>query len=243
MYVTSQSIGAGAAVNDMGGNQLAPVLLADLAGGDFHQLSGSPTVDAGVADAQLDAFDLDLDPRTLGAAPDMGADELTTAPGALTGAASGLTPTGVTLAGAVHPGGEPTTWRFESGFTTAYGSLSPPMVVAAGSQPVAVHATLSGLETGSVYHYRLVAANARGAGQGADATFRTLAGPGAPTCSRTKRGTRGANRLRGGPGYDTVNAADGRSELVDCGRSRDTARVDRSDRVRGCETVTRVASR
>ncbi len=155
MYVTSQSIGAGAAVNDMGGNQLAPVLLADLAGGDFHQLSGSPTVDAGVADAQLDAFDLDLNPRTLGAAPDMGADELTTAPGALTGAASGLTPTGVTLAGAVHPGGEPTTWRFEYGFTTAYGSLSPPMVVAAGSQPVAVQATVSGLETGSVYHYRL----------------------------------------------------------------------------------------
>lgn len=325
-YVTSQAAGNGTAVNNMGGNQLAPVLFADFASGDFHQLSGSPTIDAGVTDPQLGAFDIDGQARVLGAAPDMGADEITVAPAVVTGAAGALTTSGATLAGTVNPGGEATTWRFEYGFTTAYGSFSPPLVVPAGNQPVAVQAALGGLADGSLYHYRLVAENTRGARQGADATFRTSDPPVTPAapCSSTIRGTRAANTLRGGrpgerilglagndrifgrggpdclvggagrdllnggggndrlgggsgddalkggsgadrlgggsgadtliggrgkdshragAGNDTINAADGKRELVDCGRGSDTARVDRGDRVRGCETVTRAPTR
>ena len=61
-------------------------------------------------------------------------------------------------------------------------------------------------------------------------------------------GGRGADRLVGGPGVnvydagsgnDVVEAANGRSEVVRCGAGRDTARVDRADRLSGCERVTR----
>jgi hypothetical protein len=45
--------------------------------------------------------------------------------------------------------------------------------------------------------------------------------------------------LKGGPGNDVLLAADGKRDLVDCGKGRDRATVDRIDRVRGCESVTR----
>lgn len=40
-----------------------------------HLLAGSPCIDAGVAEAQLSDFDIDGQPRTIGAQCDMGADE------------------------------------------------------------------------------------------------------------------------------------------------------------------------
>lgn len=49
----------------------------------------------------------------------------------------------------------------------------------------------------------------------------------------------GRDRLRGGPGRDRLLAADGVRDVVDCGRGRDAAVVDRRDRVAGCERVTR----
>jgi Ca2+-binding RTX toxin-like protein len=49
----------------------------------------------------------------------------------------------------------------------------------------------------------------------------------------------GADRLYGGPGNDVLRARDGRRDVVDCGPGRDTAYVDRLDRVSGCETVRR----
>ena len=65
----------GSKVTDSGHNQSAEPLFADAAGGDFHQLAGSPTVDAGTEDPKNGATDIDGDGRTLGAAPDIGADE------------------------------------------------------------------------------------------------------------------------------------------------------------------------
>ena len=52
-------------------------------------------------------------------------------------------------------------------------------------------------------------------------------------------GGSGVNRYDAGAGNDVVSAANGRAELVSCGSGRDRARVDRSDRVRGCERVSR----
>jgi Ca2+-binding RTX toxin-like protein len=49
----------------------------------------------------------------------------------------------------------------------------------------------------------------------------------------------GTNAYDAGPGRDVVDARNGRRELVRCGSGRDRARVDRRDRVRGCERVTR----
>jgi Ca2+-binding RTX toxin-like protein len=52
-------------------------------------------------------------------------------------------------------------------------------------------------------------------------------------------GGRGLDRLFGGPGNDTLRARDGRRDVVDCGPGRDSAAVDRIDRVSGCERVKR----
>jgi hypothetical protein len=61
--------------------QTAPPALVDPAHGDFHELSGSPTVDAGSPLPGIDrgAFDLDGERRVMGAGLDIGADELTAA--------------------------------------------------------------------------------------------------------------------------------------------------------------------
>jgi len=50
----------------------------------------------------------------------------------------------------------------------------------------------------------------------------------------------GKNSYSGGPGNDSINARNSKREIVNCGRGkRDRAVVDRSDRVRRCETVRR----
>ena len=50
-------------------------------------------------------------------------------------------------------------------------------------------------------------------------------------------GGKGHDLLEGGPGSDLVKAADSRPDVVDCGRGRDKAIVDRGDLVRRCERV------
>jgi Ca2+-binding RTX toxin-like protein len=49
----------------------------------------------------------------------------------------------------------------------------------------------------------------------------------------------GKDKLTGGAGSDVINAADHEKDVVDCGKGRDRATVDRIDRVRGCEVVKR----
>ena len=52
----------------------APVFV-DAAAGDFHQQATSPTLNAGATDGFSGALDIDGDPRTVGPAADIGADE------------------------------------------------------------------------------------------------------------------------------------------------------------------------
>ena len=80
-YVTEMETGIGSSsVTDPGTgtkNQTSSPLFADAASGDFHQLTGSPTINAGNASASLlGTLDVDGEPRILGPAPDIGADEL-----------------------------------------------------------------------------------------------------------------------------------------------------------------------
>jgi len=81
-YATENEPGNATTITDPGSgtNQLPPALFADAASGGFHQLAGSPTVDAGVAAAGLGSADIDGEARVQGGAPDIGADELTVAP-------------------------------------------------------------------------------------------------------------------------------------------------------------------
>jgi hypothetical protein len=64
-----------ARLEDEGGNQEVEPLFASPPSLDFHQLAGSPTIDAGVATPLLGSADIDREPRAQGSAPDIGADE------------------------------------------------------------------------------------------------------------------------------------------------------------------------
>lgn len=96
-------------------------------------------------------------------------------PGATTGAATAVGTTSATLNGTVDPNSRDTTFYFEYGTTTGYGSQSPEASAGSGSGATAVASAISGLQPGTVYHYRLVAANSQGTTQGADQTFTTMA--------------------------------------------------------------------
>jgi phosphodiesterase/alkaline phosphatase D-like protein len=98
-------------------------------------------------------------------------------PSVTTGAASGVGATSATLTGSVNPQGQATTYHFEYGTTTAYGSSSSSGSAGNGTAPVTVSAALASLTPNTTYHYRLVASNPTGTTAGADATFTTAAQP------------------------------------------------------------------
>lgn len=95
-------------------------------------------------------------------------------PSVTTRAASSVGATTATVAGTVDPNGLATTWRFEFGTTTAYGSATAAKDAGGGSAGVDVEAMLTGLEAGTVYHYRIVATSSAGTTVGADRTFQTV---------------------------------------------------------------------
>jgi CSLREA domain-containing protein len=124
--------------------------------------------------------------RPQGLGCDAGAYELAP-PGVTTSAASGLAETSATVAGQITPNARATTWHVEFGRTTAYGSRTPDQPLAAGLAPVAVTVALTALPARTVTHYRLVATNADGTTNGADATFTTSTFPGVTIVKRTLR--------------------------------------------------------
>lgn len=100
-------------------------------------------------------------------------------PAAETGAANEVSSTSATLKGTVNTYGAASTWWFEYGTSTSYGSKSGEGSIAAQpSQPASatsssVGMAVSGLKPSTTYHYRLVAKNAGGTTFGADRTFTT----------------------------------------------------------------------
>jgi hypothetical protein len=163
-------VGAQAAIVDGGGNQTAAPYFVDAAAGDYRQANGSPTIDAGLSEFVDGPLDADGDPRQIGPI-DIGADEFVVVPGATTGPASAVTDRSATLSGSVDAKGAPTSYRFEYGPTTAYGSSTP--AADAGYGLAVANATLDGLNPATTYHYRVVATNAGGTTKGADQTFTT----------------------------------------------------------------------
>ena len=94
-----------------------------------------------------------------------------------TGAATGIEPTSVVLNGTVTPKGAATTYYFQYGTSSLYGSVTPAGTVAAGSGRVKVTAAVSGLAPVTTYHYRLVAQNSQGVARGSHRTFKTKPQP------------------------------------------------------------------
>jgi hypothetical protein len=95
-------------------------------------------------------------------------------PTAVTGSATGVGSTSATLNGTINPNGQPASYRFDYGTTTAYGRSTPTASAGSGTTTVAVSAAIAGLTRSKTYHFRVVALDAQGqAYPGADATFRT----------------------------------------------------------------------
>src|SRR3712207_6114717 len=86
---------------------------------------------------------------------------LAEAPGATTTAATNVTFQTATLNGVVNPNKEDTTYYFEYGTTTAYGTKTP-SAVEGGNAGKSVSANITGLTPNTTYHYRLVATNPSG---------------------------------------------------------------------------------
>jgi hypothetical protein len=95
-------------------------------------------------------------------------------PVATTGNPGPISDHGAVVTGTVDPHLSDTTWTFEYGTTTAYGSTTPPQSVAGSTVGgTAVSAPLADLKPNTAYHYRLVATNASGSTPGADMMFFT----------------------------------------------------------------------
>jgi hypothetical protein len=105
----------------------------------------------------------------------------------------------VTFAGQVNPQGSDTTYRFEYGPDTGYGTSIPVPDgdLGSGSTDQVIHRQVSGLQSGATYHYRLVASNAAGEVQGPDRVFKTLS----PTATGTDTCPNAAIRAQQDSGF------------------------------------------
>ena len=150
------------------------VLLGQLNGppaGSFSEPRGIAVDSKGrlyVSDTGHQAIDV-FGPWSISASP----------PVVLTGEATAIAKHAGTLNGVVNPeGGELKECAFEYGETNTYGHSIPcaetPSEIGSGASPVPVHASISGLTAGAVYHFRLRATNVNGGSEGKDETLTTL---------------------------------------------------------------------
>jgi hypothetical protein len=139
------------------------------------------------------AVALTLGLTTLGTV-DVGMAKAKSAPTAQTQAPSPVTQAAAVLRGLVDPGGQKTTYWFEIGTTTAYGTSTNPASAGKVDEVVAVNRGIGNLQPATTYHAHVVAANDDGVATGADVTFTTPAAsdPGAlpaPTAPAPLPGT------------------------------------------------------
>ena len=100
-------------------------------------------------------------------------------PQVFAGSASSITANSATLNGSVNPNGSATTYYFQLGTGTAYGTTITPSPNSVGSGTTAknVYAqNVSYLNPNTIYHFRLVASSSAGTAYGADTYFTTLSG-------------------------------------------------------------------
>ncbi|HEY6758091.1 MAG TPA: fibronectin type III domain-containing protein [Baekduia sp.] len=92
-------------------------------------------------------------------------------PGASTGSARDVSLNAATLTGAVDPNSASTSYKFEYGLTTSYGSSSATQNAGAGTRSTSVAIRIGGLTAGKRYHYRIAATNSVGTTRGSDRSF------------------------------------------------------------------------
>src|SRR5262245_16418099 len=94
-------------------------------------------------------------------------------PAAVTGGVTNVSTTSARLTGSVDPNSEATSWYFEFGPTSGYGTRTATQSAGSGANPTNVATNISGLAVATTFHYRVVAMNASGTTLGADRTFIT----------------------------------------------------------------------
>ena len=94
--------------------------------------------------------------------------------------AASIGQTAATLRADVNPHGKATTYAFQYGTSTAYGSQTPARSAGSGTGVKRVTSRLTGLTPGVRYHYRVIASNVDGTSTGADRSFRTRLPPARP---------------------------------------------------------------
>lgn len=98
-------------------------------------------------------------------------------PGVSTGSASSIGDNSAVLHGSVNPNGQATTYYFQWGLTSAYGTTGHLHSAGSGTVARAVTATATGLIPGTVYHYHVIASSRFGTSIGVDRTFKTSGHP------------------------------------------------------------------
>jgi hypothetical protein len=97
-------------------------------------------------------------------------------PGVQTGTPTAVTGTSATLTGSVDPAGHSTSWYFEFGTSTAYGTKTASQGAGSSGGAHTVSVPIAALTPATTYHVRLVASNGSGTNAGGDIAF-TTAGP------------------------------------------------------------------
>jgi hypothetical protein len=92
-------------------------------------------------------------------------------PSVSTASVNNVSTSGATLRGNIDPEGEATSYYFEWGTTTEYGNRTETGNAGTGFGGRRVRTPITGLEAGTLYHYRVVATNPSGTTLGNDRTF------------------------------------------------------------------------
>ncbi len=94
-------------------------------------------------------------------------------PSVTTSGVSNVTYSSAILYGYVDGHGQLTSYAFQYGPTSAYGSQSPLAPAGNGTVTIKVSQAVAGLQPGVTYHYRVLATSPGGTAKGADRTFTT----------------------------------------------------------------------
>jgi hypothetical protein len=148
-------------------------------------------------------------------------DTPTLTPDVITDPAQDITPDHASLTARLNAHNAPTTYFFEYGTDTGYGTHVPDGNGADGGSSVfgtAVQQNISGLQPGTTYHYRIVAHNAAGTVPGQDQSFTTTT---APARGPPRADIPGSGFLPDDRGWELVSPPDKHGSGVDV----DSARV------------------
>lgn len=152
-----------------------------------------------------------VDAAELRAEDEAGFETAAVAPEAETFAITGpVSSTAAHLVGHVNPHNSDTTYRFEYGTSTAYGSLTPSTGPVSGPALLFVGQDISGLAPSTTYHYRLIADNGVGGPVvGEDRTFTTAPVPVPRACpNEAIRAAQDSTYLADCRAYEMVSPSD-----------------------------------